>query len=416
MTREHAARLDASDPLAAFRNRFLIADPELCYLDGNSLGRVPLATVERLRRVVDDEWGARLVGSWDDWIDLPERVGDAIAPLIGAAPGTVVVADSTTVNLHALVDAACGLRRDRRAIVVPSGEFPTDRYVVAGIAAARGMEARIVHSDPIHGPHVDAVAGAVAPGDVAVVVCSLVDFRTGALLDAQDVMTTAREKGAWVCLDLSHAAGSVPVDVAGLDVELAVGCTYKHLCGGPGSPAFLYVRPDLLPQLRRPQWGWFAQRDQFVMGDQFEPEASARRFLAGTPAVLGLAAVEEGVRLVAEAGIDAIRAKSLALSRLALDLIDERLVPAGFELASPREPDRLGAHVAVGYPDDVQAVGLAARAAAVVPDVRPPDRLRLGLSPLQVSFTEVFDGIQRIAEVVTSGAHRAYLGARSRVT
>ena len=413
--RAAADALDAADPLRSFRDRFLIADPDLCYLDGNSLGRLPLATAARLRQVVEEEWGADLVGGWDRWIDLPQQVGDVIAPLVGAPPGTVVVADSTTVNLHALVDAACAARPERRVLVIADGEFPTDRYVVAGIAAVRGLEVRMVASDSVDGPDPAAIVDACAPGDVAVVVASAVDFRSGALLDLTSVVAGAQHHGAWICLDLSHAAGVVPIDLAGLGAELAVGCTYKHLCGGPGAPAFLYVRDDLRPQLRRPQWGWFAQREQFAMSAEHDPDDGARRFLAGTPAVLGLVAVEQGATLVAEAGIAAARAKSVALTGFTLEVFDEQLAPAGFTLASPRAPRRLGAHVSVAHPEAV-AVGLAARAAGVVPDVRPPDRLRFGLSPLSTSFVEVEVGIQRIAALVGAGDHHPYRTASARIT
>jgi kynureninase len=385
----------AADPLAAFRDRFVVDDPDLCYLAGNSLGRLPRATVERLRRVVADEWGGGLVRSWEEWIDLPTRVGDAIGALLGAAPGSVVVADSTTVNLHAVLTAACTVRDGD--LVVPEDDFPTDRYVVAGVASAFGRRVRKTTRHE----------------GIGIIVTSAVDFRSGELLRLDLLAEMARSLGAWVCLDLSHAAGVVPIDLAALGVELAVGCTYKHLHGGPGAPAFLYVRPDLQPRLRRPQWGWFAQRDQFAMGPAFDPVDGIGRFLAGTPAVLGLAAVEEGVRLVAEAGIDAIRAKSQALTTNARALVAERLEPLGMGWASPSDLTRIGGHVCLSHPAAV-AVGVAARAAGVVPDVRPPDRIRLGLSPLSTSFEELAEGIDRLATIAAAGVDPGT--ARPRVT
>lgn len=402
MERADAEALDGADPLAPFRDRFVIAEPDLCYLDGNSLGRLPHRTVERLARLVEEEWGTGLVRSWEGWIDLPTAVGDAIAPLIGAPAGSVVVADSTTVNLHALVDAAAAARPERRALAVADGEFPTDRYVVAGIAAARGHEVRCIASDPIEGPTVAAIEAAVAPGDVALVVLSAVDFRSGAQLDVAGVVDACHRTGTWVCLDLSHAVGSVPVDLGALEVELAVGCTYKHLCGGPGAPAFLHVRPDLQARLRRPQWGWFGHRDPFAMTADHEPAPGIGGFVAGTPPVLGLVAAAEGVALVAEAGMARIEAKRRALVAAALELVDEHLVPTGFTLASPADPDRLGAHLSVAHPR-AAAIGAAARGAGVVPDVRPPDRIRLGLSPLTTSFVELHDGVVRLAQVAREG-------------
>ena len=415
LTRAHAEALDAADPLASFRARFAVADPDLCYLDGNSLGRLPLATIEHLRAVVEEEWGRGLVESWDTWIDLPTRVGDAIAPLIGAAPGEVIVADSTTVNLHDLVDAACQAAPERSAIVIADGDFPTDRYVVAGVAASRGMEVRTIPTHPIDGPTPDDLATASAPGDVAVAVLSAVDFRSGAILDLRAAADAAHGGGARLLADLSHAAGVVPVDLRGSGVDLAVGCTYKFLCGGPGAQAFLYVAAELLPTLRRPTWGWFAQRDQFVMGATFDPADDIRRFLAGTPPILALAAVEEGVRLVAEAGIAAIRAKSLALGALTQSLVEERLVPLGFDVASPADAARRGGHFTIAHPDAVR-IGVGARARGVIPDVRPPDRIRLGLSPLTTTFAEVWEGIERIAIVVEAGEHRRVASDRQRVT
>lgn len=402
MERADAEALDRDDPLGPVRDEFVIAEPDLCYLDGNSLGRLPRRTVDRLAQLVTEEWGGGLVRSWERWIDLPAAVGDAIAPLIGAPRGSVLVADSTTVNLHALVDAAAAARSDRRVLVVPDGEFPTDGYVVAGVAAARGLEVRLVPSDPVEGPGVAAIEAAVAPGDVALVVVSAVDFRSGARLDLGGVAEACRRSGAWLCLDVSHAVGSVPIDLAGHGVELAVGCTYKHLCGGPGAPAFLHVRPDLQARLRRPQWGWFGHRDPFAMAAAHEPAAGIAGFLAGTPSILGLVAAGEGVALVAEAGIDRIDAKRQGLLAVALRLVEEHLVPLGFELASPAAPARLGAHVSVAHPH-AAAIGVAARAAGVVPDVRPPDRIRLGLSPLTTSFVELLDGVERLAAVARAG-------------
>jgi kynureninase len=396
--RRAAEALDAADPLGGFRDRFVIADDGSAYLDGNSLGRLPKATAMRLRQVVDDEWGVGLVRSWESWIDLPERVGAAIAPLIGAAGDEVVVADSTTVCLHALVDAACAARPTASTIVVSPDDFPTDRYVVEGVAAARGLA---VAGDPSHPPR----------GTVVVVV-SAVDFRTGAVADLGALAEAAHAAGALLLADLSHAVGAVPVDVEGAGVDLAVGCTYKHLLAGPGAPAFLYVRRSHQPDLQRPQWGWFAQREQFAMSASFDRRPGIGGFLAGTPPILGLVAVEEGVRIVAEAGIDRIRAKSIALGELAAALVEERLVPLGCGFGSPPLAADRGAHLAVTHPEAV-AVGAAARAAGVVPDVRPPDVLRLGLSPLTTSFVEVWDGIDRLTRVIAAGAWDA---PQSRVT
>jgi kynureninase len=278
--RAHAEALDAADPLAGFRDRFAVED-EPIYLDGNSLGRLPRATPDRLAARLE-EWGTKLVGAWADWVDEPQRVGDLLAgSVLGARPGEVLVADSTTVNLYKLASAALDLRPG--AIVVDPDEFPTDRYVLEGLAAARGRELR--RTDPRAAP----------PDDVALVCLSLVSYRAGELADMAAVQAACG--GALVLWDLSHAAGAVPIDLAGAD--LAVGCTYKYLNAGPGAPAFLYVRRELQPELRSPIQGWFGQRDQFRMGPFYEPVDGVERFHAGTPPILGIAAVEAGVELVA---------------------------------------------------------------------------------------------------------------------
>ncbi len=324
LTRADAEARDAADPLAGFRERFVNTDPQRIYLDGNSLGRLPVTTRDRLRDLVE-EWGDRLVSGWPHWIDAPARVGDALAAgVLGAGPGEVIVADSTTVNLFKLCSAALDLGAG--ALVTDSGNFPTDRYVLDGLARQRGAELRIV----------DDVVAAL-PG-AAVVVLSHVDYRSGAIADVRGLTELARSHGARVVWDLSHSAGAVPVELRAAGVELAVGCTYKYLNAGPGAPAYLYVARELQSRLRSPIQGWFGQRDQFAMERPYDPADGIGRFLAGTPPIMDLAAVEEGVRLTAEAGIGPLREKSVALCELLVELHDAWLAPLGFELGSPREP------------------------------------------------------------------------------
>ena len=342
-SRTEAAALDAADPLASFRNRFVLDDGDRIYVDGNSLGRLPLEARERIAALVE-EWGRSLVTAWPRWIELPERVGDLIGrACLGAGPGTVLVADSTTVNLYKL--AAAALRhRGGGVLVADEGEFPTDRYVLQGLG-----DVRLLRSDQVAGPTAADVATACAPGDVALVCLSLVSYRSGALADLAGITAAAHEAGALVLWDLSHAAGAVEVELEEAGVDLAVGCTYKYLNGGPGSPAYLFVRRDLQEELRSPIQGWFGQRDQFAMGPRYEPVEGIGRFAAGTPPMLGLAAVEAGVELVEEAGIGAIRAKAAALTELAIELADERLAPLGFALGTPRDAAERGAHVSLRH-------------------------------------------------------------------
>jgi kynureninase len=398
--RQGAARLDASDPLAPFVERFVVDDPDLCYLDGNSLGRLPIATRDRLRTVVDQEWGVGLVRSWDEWVDLPVRVGDRLgAALLGAVAGQTLVADSVTVNLFKLVVAALTRDPARRVVLVEEDEFPTDRYIVDGAARVTGGRVRRVPSDPIGGIDLDHLADALGP-DVAVVVLSLVSFRSAALADIEAVTELVHRSGALVLWDLCHAVGAVPIALDAVGVDLAVGCTYKYVNAGPGAPAFLYVA-SRHRDLRSPIQGWFAQRDQFGMAAEFDPVDGAAGFAAGTPTILGLAAIDEGVTLFEEAGLDRVREKGVALTSMALDLVEEWLVPLGFGVASPRDAGRRGNHLTISHPRATEIGAALVAEAGVVPDTRPPDRIRLGPAPLSSTFTEVWDGLDRIRRLVS---------------
>jgi kynureninase len=377
ITRDDALVLDRADPLASYRDHFVIPDDSVVYLDGNSLGRTPHATVERVTRVMEHEWAGDLIQSWDHWVHLPVQIGDRLAPLIGAQAGEVAVHDSTTVNLYQAVQAAIALQPDRRVIAVDAHDFPTDRYVVDGIAARTGHEVR-------HGfDRLD---------DVAVVLRSLVDYRTAEVADIVAETARADAAGAITIWDLSHAAGVLAVDLGAAGVRLAVGCTYKFLNGGPGAPAFSYVRRDLQAILPQPIWGWWAQADMFAMGATFTPQPDIRRVLLGTASVLSLVAAEEGIALSAEAGIDAIHHKAVQLTRFGLDLCDQ----FGLRTSTPRDDHRRGGHVAVHHPDARHLVPAMA-AEGVITDFREPDIVRIGCSPLTTRFTDVYDGIARVA-------------------
>jgi kynureninase len=418
LSREHAAALDAADPLAGFRDRFVLGDEERIYLDGNSLGRLPLATRDRLRDLVD-EWGDRLVSGWQDWIDAPTRVGDALAEgVLGARPGEVVVADSTTVNLFKVCSAALDAYRlsAQGAVVTDRDNFPTDRYVLEGLAEQRGLELRLIDSDPIDGPQPEALEAELNDGAVALVVLSHVAYRSGALADLRALTDVARRFDAHVVWDLSHSAGAVPVELRDAGVELAVGCTYKYLNAGPGAPAFLYAAEEVQPRLRSPIWGWFGQRDQFEMDRSYDPVDGIGRFLAGTPPILDLAAVETGVRLTAEAGVAALREKSVALCELIVALHDARLAPLGFELGSPRDPRRRGSHISLRHPEAWPICQAMIARAGVIPDFRGPDSIRLGVAPLYTRFVDVWDAVDRVRGLVERDEHTAFDAARGRVT
>ena len=390
--REQAAALDASDPLREYRDLFELP-PDLIYLDGNSLGPLPIATRERLREVVKREWGARLIRGWDEgWIDLPVTVGDQIGGLLGAAPGQVVVADSTSVCFYKLACAALDLRPGRTQIVTDVDNFPTDRYVLEGIAQQRGLEIVWARFDRTRGPVADELAP-LLNDRTALVSFSHVSYRSAFVADMASVTRAAHRAGALVLWDLSHSVGSVPVALDDDGADLAVGCTYKYLNGGPGAPAFMYVNQELLSEVGQPIWGWLGRRDPFEMAPGYESAADARRLLSGTPPVLGLAAVQQGVQIVAGAGLDQIRAKGIALTELAISLVDSRLAEFGVCVASPRDSACRGAHVAVAHADArALCAGLIER--GVIVDFRGPDVIRLGLSPLVTRYVDVWDAVE----------------------
>lgn len=395
-----ARRLDAADPLAGHRDRFLPAEGVVAYLDGNSLGRPLRAAAEQVARFVHEDWGTRLIRGWDEgWIDLPQQLGDRIGRLaLGAAPGQVVVADSTTVLLYKLARAAVdhALTRGRREIVLDTDNFPTDRYVAEGIAAERGAVLRWIPADPAAGVTPEQVAAVVGPG-TALVVLSHVAYRSGFLADGPEITRIVHDAGAPVLWDLSHSAGSVPVDLDGWGADLAVGCSYKYLGGGPGAPAFGYLATRHQGVLAQPVQGWFGHRAPFEMGPGHEPAPDVRALLSGTPPVFATVPLQAGLDLLDEVGIDAVRAKSVALTGFALRVADALLVPHGVRVASPRDPRRRGGHVTLCRADFAD-VNDRLWKRGVIGDFRAPDGIRLGLAPLSTSFAEVLAGMTALAE------------------
>lgn len=402
--RSYAEALDGEDELASFRDRFVRDDPALIYLNGNSLGPLPVRTQARIADVVDQDWAVGLGRSWEHWRGLPVEAGDMLAEhLLGAAPGQVLVGDSVTVNLYKLTSAALNAQRGRDVIITDDDNFPTDRYVLEGIAAQRGCELRIIHTDIDAG--IDAETLAAALDDrVALVSLSHVAYRSGALTDMADLTDLIHRAGALALWDLSHAVGSVPVELDAAGADLAVGCTYKYVNAGPGAPAFLYVRGDLADRLRQPIWGWFGQRDQFAMGPRYDPAPGIIAFATGTPNVIGTVAVEEGVRLLGEAGIERLRAKSTALTGYLIGLADDWLVPHGFTLASPRDDARRGGHVTLRHPE-ASRISRALAAEKVLGDYRTPDRLRLAPVPITTSFTDVWDALGKLRQIAADKSY-----------
>jgi kynureninase len=413
--RSVAESLDAADPLAGFRDHFERDDPSLIYLDGNSLGPLPRATRARIAEVVSREWGAGLVRSWHRWIELPAGTGDMLGEhLAGAAPGQVLVCDSTTVNLYKLACAALDAQPGRSVIVTDDDNFPTDRYVLEGIAAQRGCELRMIRTDMDQGIDVGSLRDAVDE-DTALVSLSHVAYRSGALADMAKITGIVHEAGALALWDLCHSIGAVPVLLDACGADLAVGCTYKYLNAGPGAPAFLYVRRELQQRLRQPIWGWFGQRNQFEMGQGYDPVPGIVQYLTGTPDIIGTVAVQEGVRLLADADIDRLRTKGVALTGYLIGLADAWLAPCGMTVASPRPDERRGSHVTLAHPD-AWRIGQALIAEGVIGDYRTPDRLRLGPAPAFTRFTDVWDALDILRRILTNKTYLNVTAARSVVT
>ncbi|WP_411376039.1 kynureninase [Arthrobacter sp. MPF02] len=399
--RRRAEELDRQDPLARYRAHFIGTDTPLSYLDGNSLGRPLKRTAEDIASFVREEWGGRLIRGWDEqWLKLPHAIGDQLGrAVLGAAPGQTIIADSTTVVLYKLIRAALAAVADpeRNELVLDTENFPTDRYLVEGIALEEGLTLRWIETDPAAGVTVDQVREAVGPR-TAVVLLSQIAYRSGHLADLPAITRAVHDAGALVVWDLCHSAGSVELDLDGSGVDFAAGCTYKYLNGGPGSPAFAYVNQRHLPALNQPIWGWMGRKDAFEMAAGYEPAPGIRGFLSGTPAILGMVAMQGMLDLIEEATMAAVRAKAEKLTAFAVDIFDAWLAPLGAELASPREPGERGSHVTVDHPDFTKATVEALWDGDVIPDFRSPRGIRVGLSPLSTSFQEVFQGMAAIRD------------------
>lgn len=401
---QSAAALDAADPLAEHRYRFVGATSPLVYFDGNSLGRPLTETAVRMEQFVREEWGGRLIRGWDEkWYDLPLTLGDEIGRVcLGAVPGQTFVGDSTTVLLYKLIRAAVDAApAGRDEIVVDTDNFPTDRYLVESIAAERGLKLRWIEVDRTLGVTAELLADALSER-TALVVVSHVAYRSAYLLDAAELTRLTHEAGAAILLDLCHSVGSVPVALDEWGVDFAVGCSYKYLNGGPGSPAFGYVATER-QGISQPITGWMGHADPFLMGPGYAPAAGIRRFISGTPPITATLGVTDMLALIEEAGIEAVRAKSVALTSYAVELADELLAPLGASMASPRDPTQRGGHVTVHHPAMKQVVA-ALWQRDVIPDYRDPGGLRIGLSPLSTSFAEVEAGLRATRDVLVSAS------------
>ncbi|MFD5226390.1 kynureninase [Microbacterium sp. NPDC058342] len=395
-----ARRLDAADPLAHHVHAFADAPGVSAYLDGNSLGRPLRDLPEKAAAFIRDDWGTRLIRSWDEqWMELPMVLGDRVAEVaLGAAAGQTVVADSTSVMLYKLMRAAVAARPDRDEIVIESGNFPTDRFIAAGVAQETGATLRWVEPDALAGVTVDDIAAAVSER-TALVVLSHVDYRSGALADMPAITRTVKDAGALMLWDLCHSVGSVPMKLDEWGVDLAVGCTYKYLNGGPGSPAFAYLRAEHQGTLAQPIHGWWGAADIFAMGPEYAPVGGIRQLLSGTPPVLSMLAMQGMLDLIAEAGMTAVRAKSISLTGFAVRAYDELLAPLGVRLLTTRDASRRGGHVTIGH-ESFQEVTARLWGDGIIPDFRFPDGIRLGLSPLSTTHEETLRGIVAVRDAL----------------
>ena len=419
--RAFALELDKNDPLAEYRSKFVITDPNLCYLDGNSLGRLPHATVKAVSDFLSQEWGNEVVTGWSHWIDEAQVAGDLLGrAALGAGAGQVLVCDTTSVNFYQLCLAAINARPGRKTIITDAANFPTDRYILEGIARQLSMNLVIIdNEDPAIAENELITAELLEKymsEDVALVTFEVIQYRSGARTDIQSVTDLARSYGALVVWDASHAAGAIEMNFDANGADLAVGCTYKYGNSGPGSPAWLYVNKRVQKELQVPIQGWFANEDQFGMGARFEKAEGIRGFQIASPSIVGIRSVQIAFAMIEEAGIDVIASKAAMGTQLMIDLFDEWLAPLGYTLLTSRNPQERGGHISIGHPDAAKICIALRKFANVIPDYRTPNAIRLAMAPLPTSYVEVWDGFARIRDLTESRQYEQVEGSDSRVT
>jgi len=419
--REYALELDQNDPLAGYRSKFVITDPNLCYLDGNSLGRLPHATVKAVSDFLSQEWGNEVVTGWSHWIDEAQVAGDLLGrAVLGAGPGQVLVCDTTSVNFYQLCVAAIKARPGRKTVITDAANFPTDRYILKGIAEQFGLKLIIIdNEDPAIAENELITAELLEKylsEDVAMVTFEVIQYRSGARTDIQSVTDLARSYGALVVWDASHAAGAIEMNFDACGVDLAVGCTYKYGNSGPGSPAWLYVNKKIQKELQVPILGWFGNEDQFGMGPDFVKAEGIRGFQIASPSIIGIRGVQVAFAMIEEAGIDVIASKAAIGTQMMIDLYDEWLAPLGYTLLTSRNPKERGGHISIGHPEAARICVALRKFANVIPDYRTPNAIRLAIAPLPTSYVEVWDGFQRIRDLTQTRQYEKVEGSDSRVT
>jgi len=412
-------QLDQQDALASYREQFVANDPDLIYLDGNSLGRLPKSVIERMKKAVEEEWGTDLIRGWNQgWWQAPARIGNKIAPLLGAAEGQVIVGDQTSINLFKLATAALTLQPQKKRIITDTFNFPSDLYILQGINNLLGNHYEIVRigaSDNDITPDLAALEAAINE-DTALLTLSHVTFKSGYLYDMAHITDLAHRKGALVLWDLSHSAGAVPIELDKSNADFAIGCTYKYLNGGPGAPAFLYVNKRIQDDVTSPIWGWWGQSNPFEFDLNYQPAPGVQRFLAGTAPMLSMLAMEEALSPLLDAGMDALRAKSILMTDYASYLTDEMLAPLGFTLGSPLDSAKRGSHISIRHEEGYRINRAMIEEMNVTPDFRAPDNIRLGFAPLYISFTDIWEGFDRIRKVVAERRYEKYPKQKLTVT
>ena len=418
--RAYALELDKNDPLAHFKSHFVVTDPEMCYLDGNSLGRLPKETISAVNNLMS-EWGSEVVTGWGHWVDEAQPTGDLLGQAaLGAGPGQILVCDTTSVNFYQLCLAAVHARPGRKTIITDAANFPTDRYILDGIAKQFGLKLVLIQNeDPAVATHERITTQVLAPylnDDVALVTLQVIQYRSGARTDIKSITNQVRAIGALVVWDASHAVGAIELNLDANGVDLCVGCTYKYGNSGPGSPAWLYVSKKIQKELQVPIQGWFAQDAQFEMGPVFERAQNIRGFQIASPSLIGIRCVQTAFSMIKEAGIDAIAQKAAVGTQMMIDLYDAWLAPLGFVLNTSRDPKERGGHISLVHPDAARICVAMREISNVIPDYRTPNSIRLAISPLPTSFVEVWDGFARTRDLVASGQYKTIKEGGSRVT
>ena len=419
--RQFALDLDARDPLARFRSQFVITDPNICYLDGNSLGRLPISTIEAVNSFMKDEWGPEVVTGWGHWVDEAQPTGDLIGrATLGAAAGQVLACDTTSVNFYQLALAAIRARPGRKTIITDAANFPTDRYILDGIAKHLGLKLVIIDNESAGSAEHERITPEIlAPylnDDVALVTFEVIQYRSGARNDIKSLTDLVRKHGAFMLWDASHAVGAIEMDFDKNGVDIAVGCTYKYGNSGPGAPAWLYVNKKVQAELQVPIQGWFSQGDQFAMGADFERAEGIRGFQIASPSLIGLRCIKSAFSMIEEAGIGAISEKAAIGTEMMIQLYDAWLAELGFTLLTSRNPQERGGHVSLGHPDAARICVALREFADVIPDYRTPNAIRLAIAPLPTSYVEVWDGFARIRDLVASRQYEKIEKTDSRVT